>query len=241
MPEGLAPTQFAREIEPHARLVESHMTDIARLADGFGAAPEGRVRLALPDGLASAWLVTKLDAFFDAYPNINLDLVIGNALVDLVRGEADIALRFIPPTAPDLISQHLGHIPIRAFVHPRLAAVAPTEMRWVTFLDPEQRFTETKWVMEAVAPDRLLRVSSWNAMFAACAEGLGAALLSPLVALPKGLVEVDSPLPPVSGRDVFLVSHRALQQVPRMKAVRDWLKEAVKDFEILAETDTRPM
>lgn len=233
-PEGLLPTQFARELAPHARLIEGHMADIERIADGFGDEPEGRVRLALPDGIASAWLVQRLDGFYQRFPKIDLDLVIGNALVDLVRGEADIAFRFVPPTAGDLICVPLGRLTFRPYVHGRLAPHSPKAIRWISFLDPELVFAETRWIDEHVAPERLLRVSSWNAMFAGCIAGLGAALLSPLVAEPAGLVPLQSPLPPVPSRDAYLVSHRALRNVPRMKAVREWLKEAAQDFALLS-------
>lgn len=229
-PEGLVATQFAHELAPHARLIEGHLADIGRIADGFGDEPEGRVRLALPDGIASAWLVQKLDDFYARYPKINLDLVIGNALVDLVRGEADIAFRFIPPTAADLIAISLGRLDIDAFVHPKLALQDPADLRWVGFLDPEMVFPETRWIHENILPTKTLRVSSWNAMFAGCVAGLGAALLSPLVAEPAGLVRLQAGLPPVPSRDVYLVSHRALRHVPRMKAVRDWLKDAAREF-----------
>ncbi len=89
--------------------------------------------------------------------------------------------------------------------------------------DPDAVFPETQWVRASVAPERTMRVSLWNALFAAVCSGLGAALLSPLVAEKAGLVRVpiDAPLPPPY--PLYLVCHRALRAVPRVAALRAWL------------------
>ncbi len=222
-PEGLLPTDFASQLEPLARLIEGHMGDIDRLARGRELEPRGRVRLALPDGLASEWLLPRLDDFYERYPEVTVDLVIGHAVVDLVRREADLAVRFIRPAAGDLIARTLGRMDIAPYVHPDLAHLAPRAMRWIVFDDPDAVYLETQWVRRVVGPARTMRVSLWNALFAAARHGLGAALLSPVVAEPAGLVRVSGQLAPVEGRDLHLVYHRALREVPRVAALRDWL------------------
>ena len=51
---GLLLTDFGERLLPYARLIAGHMADIARLASGAEVRPQGRVRLALPDGIAAA-------------------------------------------------------------------------------------------------------------------------------------------------------------------------------------------
>jgi len=227
-PEGLRPTALAIDLLPHARLIEGHMADIARIAAGQETEPEGRVRLAMPDGFATAWLLPRLADFHARWPKVEVDLTIGHAVVDLVRREADVAVRFVRPTAPDLLLKTVGRLQMRGFARPELAKVPVDEMRWIQFDDPEHRFQETRWVDTQVRPRRTMRVSLWNALFAAACEGLGGAVLSPMVAEPAGLVEVGAHLPPPEGRDVYVVVHRAVRHVPRIRVLVEWLQHTAR-------------
>ena len=222
--EGLLPTEFALALAPHARLIEGQMADVERLAAGQEATPRGRVRVALPDGLASHWLLPALPDFFARYPEVEIDCVIGHAVVDLTRQEADIAVRFIPPTAPDLVLRRLVEVPLAPFVHARIADTPLDELRWIMLADPEARFQETQWIRAHARPTRTLNVSLWHALFAGVQAGLGAGLISPMVAQSADLVELEG-LPPVPGRPLFLVYHRALRDVPRIAAFRGWIVE----------------
>ena len=221
-PDGILPTHFALELEPHAELIEAQMADIERLAAG-GRSPTGRVRLALPNGLAQMWL-DDLPAFFNDNPGIDVDLVVGHGVVDLVRREADMALRFVRPRAPDLIVQKLGEIPMAPYVHPRLAGQRAKALRWLMFDDPNDVFLETRWIKKHMGEVKTMKVSIWNALFAAVLKGIGPALLSPLIAEPSGLVKIEG-LPSVQSRELFLVYHRALREVPRFAIFRTWLKQ----------------
>jgi len=222
-PEGLLPTDFTLRLEPLARLIEGHMADIARLASDQEMTPRGRVRLAMPDGIASGWLFPILHSFYAEYPQVSIDVVVGHAPLDLVRREADIAVRFVRPTQPDLVVHRLGHIHLVPFVHPDLAHIPVPSQRWLVFDDPPAQFPETQWV-QAHAPDaRTMRISLWNALFSAVQNGLGAALLSPIIAEPAGLVRIGEDLPESPGREALLVYHRALRDVPRIRAFRQWL------------------
>ncbi len=224
-PEGLQPTALALDLLPHARLIEGHMADITRLAAGMESEPEGRVRLAMPDGFASEWMMPRLHGFFERWPRVDIDFVIGHAVVDLIRREADVAVRFIRPTSPDLILKTLGHLPMGAFATPEVARQPLDQLRWIQFDDPDGRFSETRWVDTHIQPTRTMRVSVWNALFSAAKQGLGAAVLAPMVADAAGLVPVASHLPPPPSREVYLVVHRALRHVPRIRALLDWITE----------------
>ena len=61
-------------------------------------------------------------------------------------------------------------------------------------------------------------------------NGVGAGIVSPLVAEGRGLVRVDCDLPPVPSRDLYLVYHRALRDVPRIAVLRKWLVQTAAEF-----------
>jgi len=227
-PEGLVATALALQVAPYARLIASHLTDIQRVASGHEDRPHGRVRLAVVDGLAPPFIVPGLAALRRRWPEIELDLLSGQAVVDLVRGEADLALRFLRPTTPDLVVRRLAEVPMGVYVHPSLARVPPAELPWVSFHDPEQRFSETRWLDAHVAPVHRTGVSAWSVLWAAVNAGVGAGILSPTVAEPAGLHRVPLALPPIPSRELLLVYHQALRDVPRIAAVRTWLLEQVE-------------
>ena len=216
---GLSPTKLALDLEPHARLVEASMTDIQRLAAGYEQAPAGRVRLTVVDGLATSWLIPKLSDFFDQYPNVEVDLII-------VRAEADIAVRFVRPTNPDLIVQHLGTIPLAPY---SLTGAVTQDDRWLMFDDPNEQFLETTWLKTHIQPTKSMRLTSWNALFAGVKQGLGPALVSPLVAEPAGLKRHGN-YDILPQRELVVVLHRAMRQVPRVAAIHRWLTAAANDL-----------
>jgi DNA-binding transcriptional LysR family regulator len=53
--------------------------------------------------------------FYEAYPNIRVEMVIDNAMVNLLSREAHIAIRLLRPVQPDLISKQVGHLDIALF------------------------------------------------------------------------------------------------------------------------------
>lgn len=223
-PEGMQPTALAHDLRPHAELVEQQMHDIQRVIEQQEAEPRGRLRIAMPDGIASAWLLPNLHGFLERYPLIEPDLVIGHELVDLVRRDADVALRFVPPEG-DLVCRTLGTIPVEPYALPSVAAEDPTSWRWVMLDDPDSRYPETSWLAEHADVRRSLRVSSWNTLYAGILNGIGPGMLSPIVAERQGLVRVLPDRPEGPRHTLYLVVHRALRRVPRIHAFREWLLE----------------
>jgi DNA-binding transcriptional LysR family regulator len=166
-----------------------------------------------------------LPDFFERCPEVEIDCVIGHAVVDLTRREADIAVRFIAPTTPDLVWRPLGAISVEPFVHPRLADLPLDELRWLMLADPDGRFEETHWIEQHARPKQTLNISLCNALFAGVKAGLGAGLLAPFVAEPAGLVRPVGSHPPGPSHTLFMVYHRAMRDVPRLAAFRQWLVE----------------
>lgn len=228
-PEGLVPTELTHQLLPHVQLVEGHMADLMRVAAGQEATPAGTVRLALPDGLASSWLMQRLPAFHREFPELELDLTIGPAVVDLVRGESEIALRFVPTQASELIEVPLGTVSMAAY-----AAAEPTQsleqMRWVMLIDPNGHLHETRWIEQHIQPRRRMTVSLWNALFAAVTAGVGPGILPQRIGREAGLCRVDEHLPPIEARQLRMVFHRALRRVPRIRVVIDWLRTQAREL-----------
>jgi DNA-binding transcriptional LysR family regulator len=69
--------------------------------------PRGTVRLTAPGDLGRMLLIPALVSFLERYPDISLDLVLTNRLVDLVQERIDLAVRAGRVADPNLIARKL--------------------------------------------------------------------------------------------------------------------------------------
>jgi DNA-binding transcriptional LysR family regulator len=109
-PRGLLLTDDGEAVLEGARRVETEALAIERKADASQQSLNGLVRISLTEGLGTMWLPGKLAAFHKLHPGLCVEILIDNRAVDLVRREADIAVRMFRPQQPDLIAKHVGDV-----------------------------------------------------------------------------------------------------------------------------------
>jgi DNA-binding transcriptional LysR family regulator len=85
-------------------------------------APRGRVRLTAPSDLGRMVLSPMLVAFLERYPEIELELVFTNRLVDLAQEGIDLAVRAGPMTRGDLIARKLCDSELQLAASPSAAS-----------------------------------------------------------------------------------------------------------------------
>ena len=122
---GVVPTAAGRAIVAAARA----MADAAAAVHGGLAAARapgrGSVRITTST-VAASWLLPPLLARLAvAHPEIELELVASNGLTNLLRREADIAVRMVRPAQTSLIAKKLGELRIVAAAHRGYLAKAP--------------------------------------------------------------------------------------------------------------------
>jgi len=104
-PDGLQLTALGRQLLPLAEQVERSVRAVSALA----SAEKARVRLATPSGMSQLF-VHGLARLRDRHPDLVLEIVSGSRLVDLRRGEADLAVRVGPVTDADLVVKKQGEL-----------------------------------------------------------------------------------------------------------------------------------
>jgi len=109
-PRGLLLTEAGEAVLAGARRVEQEALAIERHADAAQQTLTGTVRLSLTEGMGSTWLPAKLAAFHAAYPGVCIEVLVDNRAVNLVRREADIAVRLFRPEQPDLVAKRVGEL-----------------------------------------------------------------------------------------------------------------------------------
>ena len=107
---GLEPTDLALSLRPHAELMAINAATLLRTASGAPGKVAGAVRLSASDVMAVEYLPPILAGLRRAYPALTIELVLSDRLDDLVRREADIAVRMSEPTQAVLLARSLPAI-----------------------------------------------------------------------------------------------------------------------------------
>jgi DNA-binding transcriptional LysR family regulator len=114
---GVTPTPAALAIAAAARRMQEGAEALGRTLGGQRDATSGVVRITTSE-VAAVWLLPQVLAALRARePGITIELVASNGLSNLLRREADIAVRMVRPQQSSLIARSLGEIPIVAAAH----------------------------------------------------------------------------------------------------------------------------
>lgn len=114
---GVTPTAAALAIADAARQMEAGALTLSRSLATARNAETGTVRITTSE-VAATWLLPPLIAQLQAQePGIAIELVASNQLTNLLRREADIAVRMVRPAQASLVARKLGDIPIVAAAH----------------------------------------------------------------------------------------------------------------------------
>ena len=122
---GVAPTAAALAIADAARQMADGAVALTHGLAGARTASRGVVRVTTSE-VAATWLLPAVLARLQrAHPEIEIELVASNELTNLLRREADIAVRMVRPAQASLIARKLGEIDIVAAAHRTYLAKAP--------------------------------------------------------------------------------------------------------------------
>ena len=122
---GVTPTSAALAIADAARRMDEAALAVARGLARARSATRGVVRVTTSQ-VAATWLLPGVLARLQrVHPEIEIELVASNELTNLLRREADIAVRMVRPAQSSLIARKLGEIEIVAAAHKAYLAKAP--------------------------------------------------------------------------------------------------------------------
>jgi len=116
-PQGLAPTEAARELEPYAQAMEANARALLRTASGSGLEARGTVRLTASEVSGAEVLPPILATLNREHPSLVIELVLSHRREDLLRREADIAVRMVQPSQEALVARRIGEVPLGLHAH----------------------------------------------------------------------------------------------------------------------------
>jgi DNA-binding transcriptional LysR family regulator len=115
--DGLSPTEAGMRLIPSAEAMAAAAEAAQRSASGESAEERGTVRITASDVMGSEVLPPILTDFHGLNPRISVELALSNRNEDLLRGDADIAVRMVRPTQGALVARRLGRIDIGLYGH----------------------------------------------------------------------------------------------------------------------------
>ena len=114
---GLIPTEMASDIKPYAETLASTAAALLRTASGHAGEVRGSVRVSAGEVVGVEHLPPILARLRRRHPGLVVELALSNAVDDLLRRDADIAVRMIEPTQEALVAQRLPPIALGLHAH----------------------------------------------------------------------------------------------------------------------------
>lgn len=229
---GLSLTETGGRILQSVASMEEAAAAVARSVLGEDSSLTGSVRVSAPEGLSAALLGPRIGQLQAKFPGIEIVLQATATAADLPRGEADVALRLFRPQAADLVARRVGTMEFGFYVAADYAAGRPpldslADLKLHPVIGYEEEFAHpptSAWFAEQSRGAKvMLRCNSVLVRAAAAASGSGVTILPRLVGDPwPGLVPVLTAVKPPK-REIWLVVHRDLQYVARIRVVLDFL------------------
>jgi DNA-binding transcriptional LysR family regulator len=115
---GLSPTAGARSLVPYAEAMASAASALARVASGDAEEERGTVRVTASEMIGAEVLPRALADLRELHPRIDVELVLSNRSEDLLRREADVAVRMVKPTQSALLAKKVGTLRLGLHAHP---------------------------------------------------------------------------------------------------------------------------
>jgi len=119
---GLMPTEAAQSLRGFVESMQSTAASLERAAASQGAGVRGTVRVTCSDVIGVEVLPPIVTALRDQYPDLTVELVLTNRVQDLLRREADIAVRMARPRQELLVARRVGQIKVGLYAHQRYLA-----------------------------------------------------------------------------------------------------------------------
>jgi DNA-binding transcriptional LysR family regulator len=116
-PQGLKPTDFALRLGAYLDSMAAAAEAALREVSGEVDAVAGVVRVTASEVIGGEVLPPILARFREAHPLVVIELALSNATEDLLRREADIAVRMVRPAQAALIAKHVGSIQLGLHAH----------------------------------------------------------------------------------------------------------------------------
>lgn len=229
-------TQAGTQLLEHFRSMGEAANRISVAATGQSQSVTGHVAIAATNGMATYFLPPILKELRTRAPDLQIEIIASNALSDLRRREADIAIRHARPQDENLFAKRLrdttAHLYASSAYLNEVGRPSHSsdlaEMQFVGFDHPEQRL--------GLMASRGINLTTANFNFNTASvtmalelirQGFGIGILP--IEIAETYPELENPFPAFDPIQIetWLVAHRELRTNLRIRLVFDLLSEGL--------------
>ncbi|CAB3804685.1 HTH-type transcriptional regulator ArgP [Paraburkholderia fynbosensis] len=242
----VAVTPEGREYYAQATRIVQDLYEVERSLKGERNVPAGRLQIGVAPVVARLLLVPALSSFQSLFPDIQLEMSIGERPFDVENGEVQCAVTSVAPTSSEVAVDQIGELALVTCAAPQYIdhfgmPHKPSDLRdghIVVRCAPHERLEGQGLLLDQdgeavrVPCDCRLMVSDSDVQLAAGLAGLGIVQLHEVAARDHfaagGLVPLLDAWRPAP-QPLYLVSTAAQQASPRVRAFNRWVTELVRD------------
>ena len=227
--QGVTLTPAGEKLLVEARGIEERASHIEREIGASDEKAAGTVRLTAGEAFISRLVAPAMGQFRRRHPDIRVELLSDNQRVDLARGDADLAIRLRRPTEDALVGKRILRLEFGLWASKEYLARSGrprsegelASHEFIAYDSSLERTPETQWLIERGLP-LVIRANTPLALYAAAASGAGICPAGTIFATGLERVLPEMPLP---GRDVYLVAHREVARLGRVRALHAFVSE----------------
>ena len=233
---GLLPTEAAYHLADSARIMQSGADQLARNVLGADLGASGTVRITASQPVSCYVLPPLLAQMRLSLPDVQVELVASNEVSNLLRREADIAVRMVQSEQASIIARRVGKVTLRACAHQdylrrRGVPRQPNDLLAHDLIGGDRNDDTLKgFAAQGLVVGReqfAFRADDLIVVWQAVRAGLGVGFVS------EYLIRSDSAVIPVLPKlkieplPVWLAVHKEIRTSKRIRAVYDFLADAL--------------
>lgn len=242
-PRGLDPTDAALALKPEAEALDAAAASLWRTASGHGgkscgAEVRGTVRITASEVVGARILPAILAGLRTRHPALEVELVLSNAVDDLLQRNADVAVRMVEPDQQALLVRRIGTIALGMYAHHSYLDRHGTpqcmeDLNRHSVIGFDRETPDIRSMVRRAPgltlPRFALRSDSHLAQLAAIEAGFGIGICQvPMARRNPDLVRLladafDMPM------GMWVAMHEDLRSTPRCRAVFDGLAAGLRD------------
>ena len=238
-PTGLMPTEIALALREPAEAMEAAFEQMRRMASGAGDAVSGTVRITASEVMGAEVLPPILNRLRQRHPDLQFELDLSDDVADLMRRDADLAVRMLRPVQGDLLARRVGKVRLGLYAHQSWVDRHGVPASFAALVQSRQLigYDRQRGLIDALAAqghrlargDFGLRSDSNLAQLAAMRAGLGVAVCQvPLAARDEALVPL---FPSLGGAmEIWLACHPAMSTIARVRTSLEALSSEIAAY-----------
>ncbi len=201
----------------------------------------GELRVTTTTGFGSLWLAPRLPALYAKYPDLKIDLMLEERVLDLPMREADVAIRMKEPSQADLIRKRLMGVRMRLYASPEYLERNGLPER-IEDISNHRLICQNPTAAQVGAgamlvahlmsyePRSTLKVNNYFGVLQGVLSGLGIGVLPDY--LTQDFPNLQRVMPDVESSEVpvFLAYPEELRHSKRVSAFRDFVQDEIISY-----------